>query len=409
VLPSVPHKDEARTPWMTLTDCFHATDKSDDMAAFASGLYDQADVRSLCLPFFRAHFEHQGPEADAFGGVFADAAYQPRSKKLDEALAHALHVEAADIGKVVLVALPRADTADAGEPQEEEASLEFGTPGYEGELFTRAARDKHELDACEPGEELGRALQAMRAQAADEQVTQFGWRRHVSVAVKPSGDVLLGFATVDEMGAAVRGAVENLETPGQQLALRWQHWLMGHYIPLLQETFDAGCRAMAFSAPAAASPREGRAGLSGTRRELDLPVLEAVVVENSQQAHGDVATGVRAQAWRCLALATGSQAEENDRSAGRGNAFLLCAVLVVLDQDNHPVQQLNFFHTTPFAADTLKDSVEHCANRMKLPLEWKYTLLRVCDDQLQLTVLEARELQVNTREAWKPASHRRDH
>jgi hypothetical protein len=81
----------------------------------------------------------------------------------------------------------------------------------------------------------------------------------------------------------------------------------------------------------------------------------------------------------------------------------------VLDQDDQPVQQLNFFHTTPFAADTLKDSVEHCADRMKLPLEWRYTLLQVCDDQLQLTVLEARELQINTQDATRQALHRRDH
>jgi hypothetical protein len=407
VLPPAPRQDETRTPWMTLADCFHATDRSDDMAAFATGLYDEAHARSLCLPFFRAHFEHQGPEADPFVGVFADAAYQPRSKKLDAALAHALGVEVADLRKVALVALPRAGTAYPGGPDEEETSLEFGKPGYEDELFALAVRDKHELDACAPGKELARALQAMRAQAADEQATQFGWRGHVPVAVQPSGDVLLGFATVDEMGGAMREALEGQDTAGERLALRWQHWLMDHYIPLLQETFDAGCRTLAFSAPAATLPRESRAGLPGVRREL--PALEAVVVEHSRHAHGDVSTGVRAQAWRCLALPAGTPGEKNVMNAFRGNAFLLCVVLVVLDQDDHPVQQLNFFHTTPFAADTLKDSAEHYAEHMRLPLEWRYSLLHVDDDELRLTALEAHELQVNAPDAARQALHRRDH
>jgi hypothetical protein len=183
---------------------------------------------------------------------------------------------------------------------------------------------------------------------------------------------------------------------------------MGHYIPLLQETFDAGCRALAFSAPAATLlPRERRAGRLGVLREL--PALEAVVVEHSRHAHGDVSTGVRAQAWRCLALSAGTPGEKKGMTALRGNAFLLCVVLIVLDQDDHPVQQLNYFHTTPFAADTLKDSVEHYAEHMKLPLQWRYSLLHVDDDELRLTVLEANELQVNTPDAARQTSYRRDH
>jgi hypothetical protein len=409
VLPSAPRKAEARTPWMTLADCFHATDRSDDMAAFATGLYDQAHARSLCLPFFRAHFEHQGPEVDPFIGVFTAAAYQPRSKKLDAALAQALGVEVADLRKVALVALPRSGTADAGEPdEEEEKSLDFGKPGYEGELFALAVRDKHELDACAPGKELARALHAMRVQAADEQATQFGWRRHVPVAVQPNGDVLLGFATVDELGAAMREALEGQDTAGERLAVRWQHWLMGHYIPLLQEAFDTGCRVLAFSAPAVASlPPQGRTGQLGARREL--PALDAVVIEHSRHAHGDVSTGVRAQAWHCLALTAEGRGENNGMAALRGNAFLLCVVLVVLDQDDHPVQQANFFHTTPFAADTLKDSVEHYAEHMKLPLQWRYSLLHVDNDDLRLSVLQAQELQVNAPDATRQALHRRDH
>ena len=407
-LPAAPRPDEIRTPCLTLTDCFHAPDWSDDMAAFATGLYDEADAQSLCLPFFRVHFEHQGPEADPFAGVFADAAYQPRSKKLDAALARALGVEGADIRGLRLVALPRSNLADAAEPDEAATALDFHKPGYEGRLFELALRDKHALDACEPGEELVRALQAMRAQAADEQATQFGWRRHVPVAVQPGGEVLLGFATVDELGAAVRESLAGQDTAGERLALRWQHWLMGHYIPLLQECFDAGCRALAFSAPAAAASWDEGAVPSGARRQP--PALDAVVVEPSRHVRGDVTTGVRAQAWRCLALASGAPDEKIAKgAAGRGNAFLLCAILVVLDGDDHPVRQLNFFHTTPFAADTLKDSVEHHAEQLQLPLEWRYTLLYVSDDELRLDVLQAHELQVNAPDAARQALHRRDH
>jgi hypothetical protein len=101
--------------------------------------------------------------------------------------------------------------------------------------------------------------------------------------------------------------------------------------------------------------------------------------------------------------------EKNGMTAHRGNAFLLCVVLVVLDQDDHPVQQLNFFHTTPFAADTLKDSAEHYAEHMKLPLQWRYSLLHVDDGELRLTVLEAHEIQVNAPDATRHAWHRRDH
>jgi hypothetical protein len=46
---------------------------------------------------------------------------------------------------------------------------------------------------------------------------------------------------------------------------------------------------------------------------------------------------------------------------------------------------------------------------MRLPLEWRYCLLHVDDDELRLTVLEAHELQVNAPDAARQALHRRDH
>lgn len=327
-LPPAPREGEQRTPWLSLTDCFHAADKSDDMAAFATGLYDEAHVLSLCLPFFRAHFEHQGPEADPYNAPFADASFRPRGRKLDAALASALGVAQADIRSVALAALPGAGMGDAQAAVEPETALEFGKPGYEGELFT--------------------------------------------------------------------------------LALRWQRWLMDHYLPLLQEVFDAGLHPQAFSAPGAAARQRDAALPARARRET--PALEAVVVERSALIQGDIASAVRAQAWRCLALVSDAPDHKPaSRHAGRGNAFLLCAVLVALDQDDHPVQQLNFFHTTPFAADTLKDSAEHHAQGMALPLEWRYSLLHASDDELRLSVLESQELQVNMPEALRQPAHRRDH
>jgi hypothetical protein len=405
MLPAAPREGEARTPWMTLADCFHATDRSDDTAAFATGLYDEPDSLSLCLPFFRAHFEHQGPESDPFGGVFADDAYRPFSPALYEALAHALGVASIDIKEVAMVPLHRADAVDGQDLQDDEALPAFGSTGYEGVLFALAQQDKHQLDACHPGEELARALKAMQAQAVDEQAIQYGWRQGVPVAVRPSGEVLLGFATVDEMGNALRGLLDGQDSPGELLASRWQRWLLGHYIPVLQETLNAGCSALAFSAPAIADRLEAAGGSSSIRREL--PLLEAVVVENSRHESGDVATGVRVQAWRCLALRDDQQGGKA-RTPGQGEAFLLCVVVVVLDQDGRPVQQTNLFHTTPFAADILNDSAEHYANGLKLPLDWHHTLLQVRDD-LQLAVRDAHEIQVSSRAAWKHASHRRDH
>ncbi len=407
VLPEAPRDGEVRTPWMTLADCFHATDKSNDTAAFATGLYDETDSLSLCLPFFRAHFEHQGPESDPFGGVFADAAYRPSSPALQDALAEALGVAGSDIKEVALVPLHRADAQDAKDAKDEDASSEFGSAGYESVLFALAQQDKHELDACHPGEELATALKAMQAQAVDEEAIQYGWRHGVPVAVRPSGEVLLGFATVDEMGAALTGlsGAEGEGGPGEQLAARWQRWLLGHYIPVLQEALNAGCSALAFSAPAVAARLEAAGGAASIRREL--PLLDAVVVEHSSRVIGDLAPGVRVQAWRCLALREVPQAGR-PRGPGHGEAFLLCVVLFVLDEDGHPVQQTNFFHTTPFAADVLKDSAEHHADGLKLPLEWHNTLLHVGRD-LQLSISEEQELQVSPQAAWKHASHRRDH
>lgn len=406
MLPAPPGEGEVRTPWMTLADCFHATDKSSDTAAFATGLYDETASMSLCLPFFRGHFEHQGPESDPFGGVFADAAYRPSSPALLGALADALGVASSDIKEVALAPLHRAGAADAKEAaKDEDASSLFGSAGYEGVLFALAQQDKHELDACHPGEELAAALKAMQAQAVDEEAIQYGWRHGVAVAVRPSGEVLLGFATVDEMGAALPGLPGGEGGPGEQLAARWQRWLLGHYIPVLQEALNAGCSALAFSAPAVAARLEAAGGAASIRREL--PLLEAVVVEHSSRVIGDLAPGVRVQAWRCLALREVPQAGRS-RGTGHGEAFLLCVVLFVLDEDGHPVQQTNFFHTTPFAADVLKDSAEHHADGLKLPLEWHNTLLHVGDD-LQLAISEEQELQVSPQMPWKHASHRRDH
>lgn len=407
VLPPPPSEGEERTPWLTLTDCFHVSDKSDDMAAFATGLYDEAHALVLCLPLFRAHFEHQGPDSDPFNGPFADAAHPPRSQRLDAALARALGVAEADIRTVSLATLRTVGVLEAEEADAQAPELEFGRPGWEGELFALAQRDKHELDACASGEELARALQVMRAQAADEQATQFGWRRHVSVAVRADGKVLLGFATVDEMGQAVREALDGREVSGERLALRWQRWLMDHYIPLLQEVFDVRDRALSFSAPAAASARRGGAAPGGVQDAP--PALEAVFVERSPLVQGDEASGVRAQAWRCLALAGDAPDKPSASQALRGNAFLLCVVLVVLDRDDQPVQQWNFFHTTPFAADTLKDSAEHHAKQRQLPLQWRWSLLHVGDEALRLSVLEAQELHVNAPDTPRPAWHRRDH
>jgi hypothetical protein len=405
MLPAAPREGEARTPWMMLADCFHATDKSNDTAAFATGLYDEPDSLSLCLPFFRAHFEHQGPEFDPFGGVFGDASYRPFSPALYEALASALGVASADIREVAVVPLHRADAMDAQDAKDDKAPPAFGSAGYEGVLFALAQQDKHQLDTCHPGEELARALKAMQAQAVDEQAIQYGWRHGVPVAVRPSGEVLLGFATVDEMGNALRGLLDGQDNPGEQVASRWQRWLLGHYIPVLQETLNAGCSALAFSAPAVADRLQMAGGSASIRSEL--PLLEAVVVENSSQESDDVATGVRVQAWRCLALCDAPQGGKA-RTPGQGEAFLLCVVMFVLDEDGHPVHQTNLFHTTPFAADVLKDSAEHHANGLKLPLDWHNTQLQVRDD-LQLTVREEQELQVSPRAAWKHASHRRDH
>lgn len=405
MLPAPPQDGEVRTPWMTLADCFHATDKSTDTAAFATGLYDEADSLSLCLPFFRGHFEHQGPESDPFGGVFADAAYRPSSPALYEALADALGVASGDIKDVALVPLHGAAAAEAKEAKDEDASSAFGSAGYEGVLFALAQQDKHELDACHSGEELAAALKAMQAQAVDEEAIQYGWRHGVAVAVRPSGEVLLGFATVDEMGAALPGPLGGEGGPGEQLAARWQRWLLGHYIPVLQEALNAGCSALSFSAPAVAARLEAAGGAASIRREL--PLLEAVVVEHSSRVIGDLAPGVRVQAWRCLALREVPQAGKS-RGPGHGEAFLLCVVLFVLDEDGHAVQQTNFFHTTPFAADVLKDSAEHHADGLKLPLEWHNGLLHVGDD-LQLSISEEQELQVSPQVPWRQASHRRDH
>ena len=405
VLPAAPREGEVRTPWMTLADCFHATDKSNDTAAFATGLYDEPDALSLCLPFFRAHFEHQGPESDPFGGVFADEAFRPSSPALYEALAHALGVSGTDIKEVAMVPLHRAAAVDAQALKDDDASPAFGSAGYEGVLFALAQQDKHELDACHPGEELARALKAMQAQAVDEQAIQYGWRHGVPVAVRPSGEVLLGFATIDEMGEGLRGLLDRQPSPGEQLASRWQRWLLGHYIPVLQETLNAGCSALAFSAPAVAARLEAAGGAAGIRHEL--PMLDPVVAENGRHESGDVATGVRVQAWRCLALREVPQGAKA-RTAGQGEAFLLCVIVFVLDEDGHPVEQTNLFHTTPFAADVLKDSAEHHAQELKLPLQWHNTLVQVHDD-LQLTIREEQELQVSPQPGWKHASHRRDH
>jgi hypothetical protein len=405
MLPAAPREGETRTPWMTLTDCFHATDKSNDTAAFATGLYDEPDSLSLCLPFFRAHFEHQGPEFDPFGGVFGDASYRPFSQAFFEALANALDVASADIREVAMVPLHRADAMDAQDAKDDEASPAFGSAGYEGVLFALAQQDKHQLDACHPGDELARALKAMQAQAVDEQAIQYGWRHGVPMAVRPSGEVLLGFATVDEMGDALRGLLDGPDSLGEQVASRWQCWLLGHYIPVLQETLNAGCSALAFSAPAVANRLETAGGSASIRSEL--PLLEAIVVEDSSHDSGDVAAGVRVQAWRCLALRDAPQGGKA-QTPDQGEAFLLCVVMLVLDEDGHPIQQTNLFHTTPFAADVLKDSAEHHANALKLPLDWHNTLLQVRDD-LQLTVRDEQELQVSPRAAWKHASHRRDH
>jgi hypothetical protein len=96
-------------------------------------------------------------------------------------------------------------------------------------LFALAQQDKHQLDACHPGDELARAFKAMQAQAVDEQAIQYGWRHGVPMAVRPSGEVLLGFATVDEMGDALRGLLDGPDSPGEQVASRRQRWLLGHY------------------------------------------------------------------------------------------------------------------------------------------------------------------------------------
>jgi hypothetical protein len=162
---------------------------------------------------------------------------------------------------------------------------------------------------------------------------------------------------------------------------------------------------LAFSAPAVAD-RLQTAGRSASIRS-ELPLLKAVVVENSNHESGDVAAGVRVQAWRCLALCDASQGGKA-RTPDQGEAFLLCVVVFVLDEDGHPIHQMNLFHTTPFAADVQKDNAEHHANGLKLPLDWHNTLLQVRDD-LPLTVREEQELQVSPRAAWKHASHRRDH
>lgn len=408
MLPAAPQDGERRTPWMTLADCFHATDRSSDTAAFATGLYDEPDSVSLCLPFFRAHFEHQGPQFDPFVSVFSDEAGPLSSAALHEALAQGLGLASGDIRQVAMVPLHRAAPAGVREPDGDEASLAFGSAGHEEVLFTLAQQDKHQLDDCRPGEELARALNAMRAQAADEQAIQYGWRRGAAVAVKPSGEVLLGYATVDEMGEVLRGAVEELDGPGARVASRWQRWLLGHYIPLLQEILQAGFTALAFSAPAAAKRLATAAGRSAGGLRHELPVLEAVVAEHSGHASGDPATGVHAQAWRCLALREEPQPDAKARIPGHGEAFLLCVVVRVLDEEGRLVQQTNLFHTTPFAADVLKDSAEHHAKQLQLALDWHNTLLQVGDD-LRLVVREEHEIQVNPRAAWKPASQRRDH
>jgi hypothetical protein len=245
----------------------------------------------------------------------------------------------------------------------------------------------------------------MQAQAVDEEAIQYGWRQGVPVAVRPSGEVLLGFSTVNEMAHALRGLLEGAAHPGEQAALRWQRWLLEHYIPVLQDILNAGCSALAFSAPAVAERLEAAGGRAGIRREL--PLLEGVVVESGRHDSGDVAAGARVQAWRCLALREASPGGKA-RTTGQGEAFLLCVVVLVLDEDGHPVQQTNLFHTTPFAADVLQDSAEHRAQGLKLPLEWHNTVLEVGDD-LRLTVSEGQELQVSPRPAWKQTSPRRDH
>jgi hypothetical protein len=413
MLPGAPAEGEERTPWMALADCFHATDKSNDTAAFATGLYDEPDAVSLCLPFFRAHFEHQGAALDPFGGVFTDAAYRPASAALYGALAEALGVAGSDVQDLALVPLHRAeaeadaeaDAVDARHLNGDGASPAFGSAGHEGVLLALAQQDKHQLDDCHAGEELARALKAMQAQAVDEQAIQYGWRRGVPVAVRPSGEVLLGFSTVDEMAHALRGLPEGAAYSGEQVALRWQRWLLEHYIPVLQDFLNAGCSALAFSAPAVAERLAAAGGRAGIRREL--PLLEAVVVEHGRHEGGDVATGAHVQAWRCLALREAPSGAKV-RTPGQGEAFLLCVVVLVLDEDGHPVQQTNFFHTTPFAADVLQDSAEHHALGLKLPLEWQNTVLEVGDD-LRLTVSEGHELQVSPRPAWKQTSPRRDH
>ncbi|WP_157272114.1 hypothetical protein [Azohydromonas aeria] len=408
VLPAAPGSGESRTPWMGLTDCFQAGDRSDDTAAFAASLYDEPASASLCLPFFRAHFEHQGPASDPFGGVFRDPAYRPCSVKLYQALADALGVEAGAIQGLALVPLRRETRHPAGPPAADEDPLEFGSVGYESVLRALAERDKHQLDACDAGEELARALRAMRAQAADEQAAQFGWRRNVAVVVRPGGEVCLGFATVDEMGDALRSHLDGCAAPGELVASRWEHWLMEHYIPVLQEAIAAGCAVLAFSAPALAEHREAKP--SPAAGAHDLPLLDAVVIEEARGVRGDLSEGVLVQAWRCLALLDDAKPQRRAAaSVDGGTAFLLCTVLLVVDADGHPVQQVNLFHSTPFAADVLQDSARHHAETLKLPLQWRHTLLHVGDESLQLTVGPQREVQVSARNPFAEAANRQDH
>lgn len=407
VLPGAPGGNESRTPWLGLTDCFQAGDRSDDTAAFAASLYDEPVSSSLCLPFFRAHFEHQGPASDPFGSVFRDPAYRPCSVKLYQALADALGVEADAIQGLALVPLRLESQHPAGPPAADEGLLEFGSVGYESVLRTLAERDKHLLDACDAGEELARALRAMRAQAADERALQFGWRRGVAVAVRPGGEVCLGFATVDEMGAALRNHLDGCAAPGELVASRWEHWLMEHYIPVLQEAIAAGCAVLAFSASALAERQEAKRSSAGGTD--DLPLLDAVVMEVAQGVRGDVREGTLVQAWHCLALLDDAKPQKRAASADGDTAFLLCTVLLVVDADGHPVQQVNLFHSTPFAADVLQDSARHHAETLKLPLQWRHTLLHVGDESLQLTVGPQREVQVSARNQFADPANRQDH
>jgi hypothetical protein len=408
VLPAAPASGESRTPWSSLTDCFQAADRSDDTAAFTAALYDEPASSSLCLPFFRAHFEHQGPDADRFGSVFRDPAWRPCSVKLQQTLADILGVGVSTIQHVALVPLHVVTHEGVEHSVAAEEPLGFGTVGYERVMLALADSDKHQLDACDAGEEFARALKAMRAQAADEQSMQFGWRRNVALAIKPGGEVCLGFATVDEMGGAMRSHLDGCPAPGDLVAARWQHWLMAHYIPVLQETIDAGCAVRAFSAPALAGRLD--AARSPAAGADALPMLDAVVIELAQGIHGDVREGVCVEAWRCLAPLDEATPRKKAQPGDHGTrAFLLCTVLRVVDGEGHPVQQVNLFHATPFAADVLQDSARHHAQALKLPLQWRNTLLQVSDDDLRLTVAQEHELQVSVPGHFGPPAIRRDH